>query len=101
MEPVSLPRLLIPHSRNCLLSASGIDASVAIFDGEKNCLDKVFYDKEESQNRSVRRYTKKKAKDRSGDDEVVHIELSDLPLVVHHLVFVITVYSRQASSSQV
>lgn len=72
-----------------------LDASVAMFDEQKNLVDSVSFRKLISTDGSVRHSGDNLTGEGDGDDETIHVNLTTVPARVHSLVFVVNSYQGQ------
>ena len=78
-----------------------IDASAVLFDEHLRPIDIVWYKQLSSKCGSVNHSGDNLTGEGDGDDEVITVELAQLPLHVHHVLFSVTVFSYDVSFSQV
>ncbi|GMH45011.1 hypothetical protein BSKO_12968 [Bryopsis sp. KO-2023] len=78
-----------------------VDGSVAMFDERHQLLDTVWYRQLMSRDSSVNHSGDDTTGEGGGDDEVIQVNLAKLNGKVHHLLFVVCVYTAGMSFSQV
>ena len=82
-------------------SGCDVDGSTALFDAKHQLVDMVWWKKLVSSNGAVKHSGDDRTGEGGGDDEVIKVDLDDLPLKVHYLLFAVCVYSGAASFAQV
>ncbi|GMH45010.1 hypothetical protein BSKO_12967 [Bryopsis sp. KO-2023] len=78
-----------------------VDGSVVMFDADHQVVDVVWYQQLISKDGSIKHSGDDRTGEGGGDDEVIRVNLVELPKRVHHLMFVVCVYSEGVSFSQV
>lgn len=74
-------------------SRCDIDSSILLFDAKGNCLENIFFANKISSNGSVVHAGDNTSGQGEGDDEVIKINLNDIPPQVLSIWAVITIYS--------
>lgn len=78
-----------------------VDGSVVLFDGSHQLLDTIWYRQLVSRDSSVIHSGDDTTGEGGGDDEVIKVDLARLNGRVHHLLFVVCVYTAGMNFSQV
>lgn len=72
-----------------------LDASCICYDASKNAVETIYFGKLVNSNGSIKHSGDNLTGDGDGDDEVIHVDLSQIPSAVESLVFTINSYSGQ------
>jgi tellurium resistance protein TerZ len=72
-----------------------LDASVIMFDGNKNVIDNVYFGQLKSRDGSILHSGDNLTGEGDGDDEVIHVDLTRVPSNVESLVFTISSFRGQ------
>jgi len=75
--------------------AIDLDASVIVFDAERNEIDTVFFRNLQSADGAIKHDGDNRTGDGDGDDEVIHVDLSRLNPLAAHLVFTVNSFQGQ------
>ena len=75
--------------------AIDLDASCLLFDDKRNLLDAVWFRQLTSKDGSIKHSGDNRTGAGDGDDEVVHVDLSQVPANVMHLVFTVNSFTGQ------
>lgn len=82
-------------------AAIDLDASVALLSGDRELQDLVFYNKRTSNNGAVQHSGDNRTGRGDGEDEVISIDLANIPLEVQYIVCMATIYTEGGSFQQV
>ena len=72
-----------------------LDASVILFDGNKQPIDLVWFQQLASKDGSIRHSGDNLTGEGDGDDEIIHVDLTALPASVQYLVFTVNSFRGQ------
>ena len=76
-------------------SSIDLDASVIVFDADRNEIDTVFFRNLKSADGAIKHDGDNRTGDGDGDDEVIHVDLSRLDHRAAHLVFTVNSFQGQ------
>ena len=78
-----------------------VDASAVMFDEQQSAVDSIWYKKLRSSDGSVSHAGDNLTGVGDGDDEVITVALSQVPLHVHHILFTVCVFSLNKTFADV
>ena len=78
-----------------------MDASAALIGSQHDVVDLVWWHNLKSTCKSVKHSGDDTTGEGGGDDEIITVDITDIPLRVHHILFAVCIYSDGFSFDQV